>query len=83
MAAARGFDIIDGGISDVRAHLRPADTHAAKMANQAAGPFEVPSNNSNGPSLRDALVTGLLVIYPALAIIAAIFAGLYLSGAGT
>jgi hypothetical protein len=32
--------------------------------------------------MRDALVTGLLVIYPAFAAVAAIIAGLFLTGAG-
>lgn len=32
--------------------------------------------------MRDALMTGLLVIYPALATVAAIVAGLFLAGAG-
>ena len=80
MAMARKFDIIDGA-SDVHAHLRPADIHTYKMTSQAAGPFEVTADEGAGPTTRDALVTGLLVIYPALAIIAAIVVGLYLAGA--
>ncbi|MBZ9798977.1 hypothetical protein [Mesorhizobium sp. ES1-4] len=79
MAVARKFDIGDGGASGLHAHLRPADTHTHKMTSQAAGPFE-PGEGAS-PAMRDALVTGLLVIYPALAIVAAIVAGLYLSGA--
>lgn len=46
-----------------------------------AGPFEVAADERTGPTMRDALVTGLLVIYPALATVAAIVAGLFLAGA--
>ena len=82
MAMARKLDITNGGASDLHAHLRPADTHAHKMASRAAGPFEVTADERASPTMRDALVTGLLVIYPALAIVAAIVVGLYLAGAG-
>ena len=82
MAMARKFDIIDDGASHVRAHLRPADIHAHQMASQAAGPFEPVADEGTNPTMRDVLVTGLLVIYPALAILAAIVVGLYLAGAG-
>ncbi|TPK92473.1 hypothetical protein [Mesorhizobium sp. B4-1-4] len=68
-----------GKAGDVCAHLRPANTHIHKMTSHAAGPFEPTSGEVAGPTMRDALVTGLLVIYPALAIVAAIFAGLYMS----
>ncbi len=80
MAMARKFDIGDG-ISHVQAHLRPADTHTHKITSQAAGPFEPSAEEGTSPTMRDALVTGLLVIYPALAIVAAIVIGLYLAGA--
>jgi hypothetical protein len=45
-----------------------------------AGPFEV-EGERNSSSLRDAVLTGLLVIYPAFATVAAIVAGLLLAGA--
>ncbi|TPL07191.1 hypothetical protein FJ938_11930 [Mesorhizobium sp. B2-4-14] len=77
MATGRKFDIVDA--SDVCAHLRPANTHTHTMTSHAAGPFEPTCGKAVGPTMRDALVTGLLVIYPALAIVAAIFAGLYMS----
>ncbi|WP_319799939.1 hypothetical protein [Mesorhizobium sp. PAMC28654] len=77
---ARKLDIVDG-VSHVHAHLRPADTHTHKITSQAAGPFEPSAEDGTSPTMRDALVTGLLVIYPALAIVAAIVAGLYLAGA--
>ncbi|TPM40636.1 hypothetical protein [Mesorhizobium sp. B2-3-4] len=70
-----------GEAGDMPARLRPAGTHAPKMVGQAAGPFDVPAATGKGPSLRDALVTGLLVIYPTVATVAAIVAGLYLASA--
>ncbi|TIP26810.1 MAG: hypothetical protein E5X67_18335 [Mesorhizobium sp.] len=82
MTLARKFDIIDSGARDLPAQLRPADGHAPKPADQMAGPFEVATGERTGPTMRDALVTGLLVIYPALATVAAIVAGLLLAGAG-
>ncbi|TPL85095.1 hypothetical protein [Mesorhizobium sp. B2-3-12] len=66
---------------ELPARLRPASSHAPKMVGQTAGPFDVPAGTSKGPSLRDALVTGLLVIYPTVATVAAIVAGLFLAGA--
>ncbi|TSE11709.1 hypothetical protein C1D09_013015 [Mesorhizobium intechi] len=63
------------------ARLRPAATHAPKMIGQAAGPFDVPTDIGKGPSLRDALMTGLLVIYPTAATVVAIVAGLFLASA--
>lgn len=80
MTTARQFDIIDSGARE-RPQLRPADHHAPKTATQMAGPFEVAADERTGPTMRDALVTGLLVIYPALATVAAIVAGLFLAGA--
>ncbi|MBZ9709235.1 hypothetical protein LB543_21145 [Mesorhizobium sp. ESP7-2] len=66
---------------ELPARLRPASTHAAKMVGQAAGPFDVPADTGKASSLRDALVTGLLVIYPTVATVAAIVAGLFLTSA--
>ncbi|MDX8448595.1 hypothetical protein [Mesorhizobium captivum] len=70
-------DIIEGGI----ARLRPAGSLMPKPAQQPAGPFEVAAE-ARKPTVRGALVTGLLVIYPAFAAVAAIIAGLFLAGAG-
>ncbi|UVC17198.1 hypothetical protein [Mesorhizobium onobrychidis] len=81
MTTARKFDIIDSGACALPAQLRPADGHAPRAAGQMAGPFEVAADERTGPTMRDALVTGLLVIYPALATVAAIVAGLFLAGA--
>ena len=44
------------------------------------GPFDVEPRR--GSTLADALVTGLLVVYPAFATVAAIVVGLVLSGGG-
>jgi hypothetical protein len=86
MTTAAKFHAIDGGAGEVPARLRPADACAQKMASeamvsQAADPFEISADTGKGPSMRDALVTGLLVIYPALATVAAIVAGLFLASA--
>ncbi|PBC07626.1 hypothetical protein [Mesorhizobium sp. WSM3859] len=67
-------------IENETARLRPAGVPALKPAQQPAGPFEVAATK---PSARDALVTGLLVIYPAFAAVAAILAGLFLAGASS
>jgi len=71
-------DIIESGTS---ARLRPAGSVALKPAQQPAGPFEVAAE-ARKPTVGDALVTGLLVIYPAFAAVAAIIAGLFLTSAG-
>ncbi|RWB70524.1 MAG: hypothetical protein E5X34_21660 [Mesorhizobium sp.] len=60
--------------------MRPAGVPTLKPAQHPAGPFEAAAAK---PSARDALVTGLLVIYPAFAAVAAILAGLFLAGAGS
>ncbi|MBZ9762916.1 hypothetical protein LB553_18830 [Mesorhizobium sp. CA8] len=61
--------------------MKPAGNAALRPAQQPAGPFEVAAE-ARKPTVRDALVTGLLVIYPAFAAVAAIIAGLFLAGAG-
>jgi hypothetical protein len=80
MTAARKFDSIDSGAGELPARLRPTDSHLQR-AIQAAGPFEITGDDGKTPTMRDALVTGLLVIYPAFATVAAIIAGLILAGA--
>ncbi|RWA76475.1 MAG: hypothetical protein E5X49_02995 [Mesorhizobium sp.] len=62
--------------------MRPAGGAPPKPAQQPAGPFEVAAE-ARKPTVRDALVTGLLVIYPAFAALAAIIAGLFLTDAGS
>lgn len=70
-----------GSAGDLPVRLRPADILAQKMVSQAAGPFEIPADTGKGPSMRDALMTGLLVIYPTVATVVAIVAGLFLASA--
>lgn len=79
MATERYSESIDARTLPVR--LRPADGHAPRTASQMAGPFEVAADERTNSTLRDALITGLLVIYPAFAALAAIVAGLFLTGA--
>ncbi|TPI12438.1 hypothetical protein FJW06_16870 [Mesorhizobium sp. B4-1-3] len=67
-------DIIESG--------KPARLRTAGGFAQPAGPFEVAAE-ARKPTMRDALLTGLLVIYPAFAAMAAIIAGLFLTGAGS
>ncbi|PBC00474.1 hypothetical protein [Mesorhizobium sp. WSM3860] len=64
------------------AKLRPAGSATHKPVQQPAGPFEVVAE-AHKPTVRDAVVTGLLVIYPAFAAVAAIIAGLFLTSAGS
>ncbi|MBZ9823006.1 hypothetical protein [Mesorhizobium sp. CA4] len=72
-------DMIESGTSP---KLRPAGNVALRPAQQPAGPFEVPTQRRE-PTVRDALITGLLVIYQAFAAVAAIIAELFLAGAGS
>ena len=80
MTTARKFDTIDSGARALPARLRPAEGHTPVTASQT-GPFEVAADERQGSSVRDALMTGLLVIYPTFAALAAIVAGLFLTGA--
>lgn len=80
MTSAMKFDL-DNSADGMTARLRPADVHAPKLVGQPAGPFEVAAITAKSPSMRDALVTGLLVIYPTVATVVAIVAGLALASA--
>lgn len=80
MISTARYHAIDSD-AELPARLRPADIHPPKMVSQAAGPFEVPTDAGKGPSMRDALMTGLLVIYPTVATVVAIVAGLVLASA--
>ncbi|CCV11862.1 hypothetical protein [Mesorhizobium sp. STM 4661] len=80
MTTAQGTNI-NGSAHAMPARLRSADDHALRVVSQMAGPFEAAAEERQGPTMRDALMTGLLVIYPALATVAAIVAGLFLAGA--
>ncbi|MGX9146420.1 hypothetical protein [Mesorhizobium sp. 128a] len=79
MTAARKFDIRDDGSHELPVRLRPAEPRAPVTA--SLGPFEVTADEHKGSTMREALMTGLLVIYPAFAALAAIVAGLFLTGA--
>lgn len=59
--------------------LRPATT-AGRPPLQAAGPFDVAPADERHTGVGGVLVTGLLVIYPAFATVAAIVVALSLSG---
>lgn len=79
MATARKIDFLDepAMTAQVIPLRRPEAIPAA--ISQHAGPFEVPKAESKNSGVGDVLITGLLVIYPALATIAAIVIGLMLS----
>jgi len=66
MTTAQKFDTIESGARALPARLRPAESHTPAAASQA-GPFEVAADERQGSTVRDALMTGLLVIYPAFA----------------
>ncbi|PLP59364.1 hypothetical protein CYK37_12665 [Mesorhizobium loti] len=58
--------------------LRRPEAIASTISRQA-GPFEVPVAERKSSGIGDILITGLLVIYPALATITAIIIGLMLA----
>ena len=61
--------------------LRAATVEAKHASQLAAGPFDVSSTNREDEtaSLSDALITGLLIVYPAVATVVAVVVGLFLS----
>ena len=61
--------------------LRAAGVAAKPVSRLAAGPFDVSSakRQSEATTLADALITGLLVVYPVLATVVAVMVGLFLS----
>lgn len=64
---------------------RAAAGHPAGIRQPArypAGPFEVVPRDEKDGAVREAVVTGLLVVYPAFATVAAIVAALMLTGGG-
>lgn len=75
-------DGIDGLARQQPARLRPAKAAPKAIAAGTAGPFEPPTPRPTGSGLGDALLTGLLVVYPTFATVAAIVVGLALSGGG-
>jgi hypothetical protein len=72
---------LNGETAWTEAHLRPASRSGSQVVGQTAGPFDIAADARDEPSSRDALLTGLLVLYPVLATVAAIVAGLFLAGA--
>jgi len=48
----------------------------------AAGPFDVsrPRGENAATTLSDALITGLLIVYPVVATVVAVIVGLFLAG---
>ena len=78
MAAMSNCEII--GASAAR--LKPAAGSLRAPSGSAAGPFEPVRPHRRGSSLREALVTGLLIFYPAFATVAAVVVGFMLSGSG-
>jgi hypothetical protein len=77
---SRASDSIHGeDVATLR--LRPAAT-AGMPSRQAAGPFHVAPAEEQDRGFGSVLVTGLLVIYPAFATVAAIVVGLSLSSGG-
>jgi hypothetical protein len=62
--------------------LRAASAAAKPASRLAAGPFDVSSasRENETASLPDALITGMLVIYPAVATVVAVMVGLVLAG---
>lgn len=80
MTTTRTGGTVEAGEGTHQARLRPADASSRQPAAQSAGPFEVAARK--GAGMRGALMTGVLVLYPAFATVVAIIAGLFLTGAG-
>ncbi|CAM5527195.1 hypothetical protein MAUB1S_08800 [Mycolicibacterium aubagnense] len=79
MAAAHKIELLDEPVMTAQViPLRRLETVAPAVSPQA-GPFEVPAAERKNSGVGDILITGLLVIYPALATITAIIIGLMLS----
>jgi hypothetical protein len=61
--------------------FRAAEASAEPVSRLAAGPFDLPRERAGDASpLSDVLITGLLVVYPALAAVVALIVGLSLTG---
>jgi hypothetical protein len=61
--------------------LRAANAEAQPASRLAAGPFDISTaqHDTQTTTLSDALITGLLIVYPAVAAAVAVVVGLYLS----
>jgi hypothetical protein len=62
-------------------NLRAASAAPKPVSGLAAGPFDVSSaeRENQTTTLSDALITGLLIVYPAFATAVAVVVGLFLS----
>ncbi|MEW9807719.1 hypothetical protein ABUE31_17145 [Mesorhizobium sp. ZMM04-5] len=65
---------------EIECRLRAADRAIRPAGRVVAGPFDPATKDAATTSLSDALVTGLLVVYPAVATVVALVVGLSLSG---
>ncbi len=67
---------------DTASGLRAADAASRPVAAVAAGPFDVsrPSGAEGPMPISDALITGLLIVYPVVATVVAAIVGLFLAG---
>ncbi|WP_260855455.1 hypothetical protein [Mesorhizobium amorphae] len=79
MAAAHKIELLDEPVMTAQVIPLRRSEVLAPTVTQQAGPFEVPATDRRNSGLGDILITGLLVIYPALATITAIIIGLMLS----
>ena len=66
---------------NISGSLRAASAAPKPVSSLAAGPFDVSSaqRENQATTLSDALVTGLLIVYPAVATAVAVVVGLSLS----
>ena len=62
--------------------VKPMAVTSGSETLRTVGPFDPSPGQDDTSGLGSVIVTGLLVIYPALAIVAAVVVGLRLSGAG-
>jgi len=63
--------------NDKNGSLRAAGAEPKPASRLAAGPFEAaPGRDDNETTLPDALITGILVVYPVLATVVAVMVGL-------
>ncbi len=71
-----------GSIGKSAARLRPAAASLRASPGSPAGPFEPAAPHPKSSMLGQALVTGLLIVYPTFATVAAVVVGFMLSGCG-
>ncbi len=67
--------------ANISRSLRAANISVNSASRLGAGPFDISSERENETTtLPDALITGMLVVYPVLATVVAVMVGLVLSG---